>query len=52
MGAVQIALAIQDGTLVIAFPYPIDWIGLGIADTERLIAGMQEKLAQMKAGAA
>jgi hypothetical protein len=51
-GAVSMALAIQDGTLVIAFPYPVDWIGLGVADLERLIAGLQEKLETMrKAGA-
>lgn len=51
-GALQMALVIQDGALVIAFPHPVTWIGLGIVDLENLIAGLQEKLAQLKAGAA
>ncbi len=52
-GATSIMLAVKDGTtLIIAFPDPTLWIGLGIVEAEALIAGMQEKVALMKTGAA
>ena len=47
-GQVSVALAIQDHTLILAFPYPVSWLGLGIADAEALIAGMQAKVDEMK----
>jgi len=47
-GQVSMALAIQDGTLIIAFPHAVKWLGLGVPDLEKLIAGLQEKLEQIK----
>jgi hypothetical protein len=51
-GQLAIKMAVQDGTLLLIFGKPVTWLGLGIADAERLIEGMQEKVRQMKGGAA
>lgn len=51
-GAVDMSFAIQGDTLVITFPHPVDWIGLGVRDLERLIALLRTKAAQLhEAGA-
>jgi hypothetical protein len=49
-GAMSIALAIKDNTLIIDFGRPTAWLGLGISDLERLIGGLQEKAAELRKG--
>ena len=51
-GQLAIRLAIQDGTLLVMFPYPVDWFGLGPSEVDGLIAMLQAKRAEMdKTGA-
>lgn len=47
-GQVEIRIAVQDGTLIIAFPHPTTWIGLGQAEVEHLIALLQKRLDEMR----
>ena len=35
-GATPIAVTVKDGTVVIAFTKPMDWIGLGYAEAKAL----------------
>jgi hypothetical protein len=50
-GAFAMVIAIKDGTLIIEFPHPTKWIGLGPIDVQRLIALLQGRLAEMKGAA-
>jgi hypothetical protein len=36
LGATQIAIAVKDGTVVMRFSKPMDWIGLGYAEAKAL----------------
>ena len=47
-GEVSMTLAIQDNTLLIVFPYAVTWLGLGLAQVEGLIKGLQEKAELLK----
>jgi hypothetical protein len=52
LGELTMRLAIQDHTLLIIFPYPVDWIGVGgVAEVEAFIGMLQEKLSELKAAA-
>jgi len=51
-GATTIAVVVQDGTLMLIFGKPISWLGFGIADAEKLIAGMQARVDEIKRSAA
>lgn len=47
-GSVEIRLVIQDGTLVMIFPHPTTWVGLGPDDLERWIHELQGRLAELR----
>jgi hypothetical protein len=47
-GEVTMSFAIQDNTLLVMFPHPTTWIGLGRSDVERLIELLQQKLTELK----
>ena len=51
-GNVEMRFAIQDNTLLIIFPHPTTWIGLGLAEVKGLRELLAKYEAQLESGAA
>jgi len=47
-GQLAMRLAIQDGTLLVIFPKPVTWFGLGPNEVEGLIKLLEGKLAELR----
>lgn len=49
-GQVAMKFAIQDNTLLIIFPHPTTWIGLGLSDVKNLRELLAKYEAQLEGG--
>ncbi len=47
-GSVQIALAVKDGTVIVRFPHPVVWLGLGHDEAKALGEALIEKANEVK----